>query len=207
MGGLHALARRARRGYAPQAMSVEEQSRDPGGFSEDVRFNATTARVPERVRIGVCATGAIVLNGPHEFLVDFVQRIGPVQQLVSRVVVPPTLMPALIQALADNIGNYTARFGPPPALPTPPPGMQPPPVNEVYEQMKIADETLCGSYCNTMMVAHSPAEFCFDFITSSFPRPVVSARVIMAAAHAPKVLDSLKRSWEQFQRRMTPPQE
>lgn len=176
-----------------------------GAFSQDVRFSQTTARVPERVRPGVCATGAIVLNGPHEFMVDFVQRLTSPQQIVARVVVAPTLMPAFIKALGDNIANYTTRFGPPPALPPVPPGTPIPPIQEVYEQMKYSDETLCGTYCNAVMVAHSPAEFCFDFITSSFPRSVVSCRVLMAAPHGPKLLESLNRSFEQFQQRRTPP--
>jgi hypothetical protein len=186
-------------------MSSEDKERDPGTYSQDVRFTPNTARVPDKVRVGVCATGAIVLNGPHEFMMDFVQRLSNPQQLITRIVIPVTLMPGFIRALSDNIANYTTRFGPPPALPAPPPGTPIPPIEEVYEQMRINDETLCGVYCNTVMVAHSPAEFCFDFITSSFPRSVVSARILMAAPHAPKILESLKRSWEQFQRRANPP--
>lgn len=178
---------------------------DPNSFSQDVKVSPNTARVPDRVRAGVYATGAVVLNGPHEFMLDFVMRLASPQQLVARVVVPPTLMPALVRALGDNIQNYTNRFGPPPALPSPPPGTPVPPIEEVYDQMKMADETLAGSYCNTVMIAHGPAEFCLDFITSGFPRSIVSARVLMAAHHAPKLLDSLKRSWDQFQRRQMPP--
>lgn len=178
---------------------------DPNAFSQDLKVSPTTARVPDRARTGVYATGAVVLNGPHEFMVDFVMRIASPQQLVARVIVPPTLMPALLRALAENIQNYTNRFGPPPALPSPPPGAAMPPIEEVYEQMKIADETLAGSYCNTVMIAHGPAEFCLDFITSGFPRSVVAARVLMAAHHAPKLLESLKRSWDQYQRRQMPP--
>ena len=172
-----------------------------GSYSQDVRVSPTTARVPEKVRAGVCATGAVVLNGPHEFMVDFVQRLAAPQQLAARVVVAPTLMPSFIKALTENISNYTARFGPPPSLPTPPPGTPLPPISELYEQMKVPDEVLGGSYCNAVMIAHSPAEFCFDFITSSFPRSVVTARVMMAAPHAPKLLENLKRSWEQYERR------
>lgn len=178
---------------------------DPSSFSQDVKVSPNTARVPDRVRAGVYATGAVVLNGPHEFMLDFVMRLASPQQLVARVVVPPTLMPALVRALGDNIQNYTNRFGPPPALPSPPPGTPVPPIEEVYDQMKMADETLAGSYCNTVMIAHGPAEFCLDFITSGFPRSIVSARVLMAAHHAPKLLESLKRSWEQYQRRQMPP--
>ena len=183
-------------------------SDESGAFSQDVRVPQNTARVPEKVRGGLCATGAIVLNGPHEFMVDFVQRLASPQQLAARVVIPTTLMPAFIKALNDNIANFTSRFGPPPTLPSPPPGTPMPPINEVYEQMKITDEVLGGTYCNAVMIAHSPAEFCFDFITSSFPRSVVAARIMMAAPHAPKLLDSLRKSWDQYQKRQQmPPQE
>jgi hypothetical protein len=188
-------------------MNSENPFADQGPFSQDVRVNQNTARVPEKVRGGVCATGAVVLNGPHEFMVDFVQRLAMPQQLAARVIVPPTLMPAFIKALADNISNYTNRFGPPPTLPSPPPGTPVPPIHEVYDQMKIEDETLGGTYCNAVMIAHSPAEFCLDFITSGFPRSVVSARVMIAAPHAPKLLDSLKKSYDQYQKRQTPPPE
>ena len=176
---------------------------DQGSFSQDVRVPQNTARVPEKVRGGVCATGAIVLNGPHEFMVDFVQRLVSPHQLAARVVIPPTLMPAFIRALGDNITNFTNRFGPPPSLPSPPPGTPVPPIGEVYEQMRLEDETLAGSYCNAVMIAHSPAEFCLDFITSGFPRSVVSARIMMAAPHAPKLLESLRKSWEQYQKRQS----
>jgi Protein of unknown function (DUF3467) len=189
-------------------MSFDDpQQNDPGAFSQDVKFSPTTARVPDKIGAGVCATGVVVLNGPHEFMVDFVQRLVSPQQLVARVVISPTLMPAFIKALSENIAHYTARFGPPPALPVPPPGTPVPPIEEVYGQLKISDEAMAGIYCNTVMVAHAPAEFCFDFITAGFPRSVVSARVMMAAPHAPKVLDSLRRSWDQYQRRMNSSQE
>lgn len=182
-------------------MSNTDEPSSGGAFSEDVRFSQTTARVPERVRSGVCATGAIVLNGPQEFMIDFVQRLAQPQQLLARVVIPPTLMPGLIQTLTDNISGYTARFGPPPSLPPLPPGTVMPPIQEVYEQIKVSDEVLCGNYCNAVMIAHSPAEFCFDFIAHGFPRSVVTCRIFVAAAHGPKILESLKKSYDQFQAR------
>jgi hypothetical protein len=135
-------------------------------------------------------------------MVDFVQRLAAPQTVAARVVVPPSLMPGFINALSDNIANYTTRFGPPPSLPPIPPNTPVPPIQDVYDQMKVSDEVLCGTYCNAVMIAHSPAEFCFDFITAAFPRSVVSCRVLMAAAHGPKVLESLKRSYEQYQKRM-----
>ncbi len=196
-------------GLFSSSMNSEQNpfSDQTGPFSQDVRVSQNTARVPDHVRGGICATGAIVLNGPHEFMLDFVQRLASPQQLAARVVIPPTLMPAFIKALNDNIANFTSRWGPPPTLPSPPPGTPMPPISEVYEQMKVPDEVLGGTYCNAVMIAHSPAEFCFDFITSGFPRSVVAARIMMAAPHAPKLLESLKKSWDQYQKRQTPPQE
>src|SRR4029077_11562771 len=86
--------------------------------------------------------------------------------------------------------------GPPPA---------PPPITEVYEQLKLPDDMLGGVYANTVVISHSPAEFCFDFICSFYPRSVVSSRVYLAAPHVPELHDSLKRSLEQFRQRMAQP--
>ena len=133
-------------------------------------------------------------------MVDFLQRLASPQQVVARVVIPPTLMPAFIQALRDNIANFTNRFGPPPVLPPLPPGTIVPTIEELYEQLKISDEVLTGTYCNTVMIMHSAAEFCFDFINTNFPKPVVTQRIVMAAAHGPVLLNTLSKTWEQHLR-------
>jgi hypothetical protein len=92
---------------------------------------------------------------------------------------------------------------PGPAVPQPP---QPPPIADVYQQLKLPDEILSGVYANTVMIVHGMAEFCFDFITSFYPRSAVSCRVCMAAPHAIELLDSLKRSFDQFRhKQMHPP--
>lgn len=178
---------------------------DSGSFSQDIRVPQNSARVPDRVGRGVYSTGIVVLSGPHEFMIDFLLRLSSPQHVACRVIVPPTLMPLFIRALQDNIANYTARFGPPPALPPIPPNQPKPPIEEIYDQLKVTDEVLMGAYANAMMVAHGPAEFCFDFICNGFPRSVVTARVYVAAHHAPRILESLQRSQEQ--RRPAPPEE
>lgn len=175
-------------------------------FSQDVRISQSSARVPDRVGRGVYSTGVVVLSGQHEFMLDFLLRLSSPQHVACRVIIPPTMMPLLIRALQDNIANFTSRFGPPPALPPVPPNQPRPPIEEVYEQLKVTDEVLMGAYANAMMVAHGPAEFCFDFICNGFPRSVVTARVYVAAHHAPRILESLQRSYDQrYPGSATPP--
>ena len=76
---------------------------------------------------------------------------------------------------------------------------------ELYEQLKIKDTDLCGVYANAVMIGHTATEFLFDFITTFFPRSVVSARVYMAAPNVPRLLESLTHSFDQFQRKMQQP--
>src|SRR5207302_4392851 len=150
---------------------------DPGAFTQEVQHQQISARVPERVARGVFSTGAMIFQGPHEFVVDFVLRMAQPHQIVARVVLPLSIMPSVIGALRENLGNYTSKFGPPPALPAPPTQPTPPPIEEIYSQLKLADEMLSGFYANAVMIAHSSAEFYFDFITNFYPRSAVSCRV------------------------------
>jgi hypothetical protein len=75
------------------------------------------------------------------------------------------------------------------------------PISEVYEHLKLPDEMLSGVYANTVVISHTGAEFCFDFITSFFPRSAVAARIYMACPHVVEFSESLTRSWEQFRSR------
>lgn len=76
---------------------------------------------------------------------------------------------------------------------------------EVYDDLKIRDELLSGSYANAVMIGHGPHEFSFDFITNFYPNSAVSARVFLAAGQVPRLYDSLKGTWDQLRRRMQPP--
>ncbi len=187
--------------------------------SQEVQNTHIGALVPESVASGVFTTGAVVLNGPHEFIIDFLLRMSKPQQVAARVVLPPGVVPRFIAALRENVNNYSTRFGTPvmpgtPAHPLCPPATaeafqqqaQNPPqqgsAQELYEQLKIKDSELAGSYANAVMIGHTATEFLFDFITTFFPRSVVSARVYMAAPNVPRFLDSLTHSFEQFQRKI-----
>ena len=192
--------------------------------SQEVQNTHIGALVPEGIAAGVFTTGAVVLNGPHEFILDFLLRMSKPQQVAARVVLPPAVVPRFIAALRDNLNNYTQRFGNPvmpgtPAHPMCPPAtaeayqqqLQQPQqqgsAQELYEQLKIKDTELSGAYANAVMIGHTATEFLFDFITTFFPRSVVSARVYMSAPNVPRLLESLTHSFEQFQRKIAAAQQ
>ncbi len=166
---------------------------------QQVQHSRVSARVPERVRQGVFSTGAIVLQGTHEFVIDFILRLAGAPQVAARVILPPSVMASLIAAMQENLGKYQQSFGPPPPLPQPPPSENPPSINDIYDDLKMPDEQLSGVYANTVMIGHTPSEFWFDFITSFFPRSSVSCRVYLTAAQAPRFLETLKQAFKKSQ--------
>ncbi len=73
---------------------------------------------------------------------------------------------------------------------------------DIYDELKLRDELLSGTYANAVMIGHGQYEFSFDFITNFYPQSAVSARVFMAAGHVPRLLESLKAAWEQLRPRL-----
>lgn len=171
--------------------------------TQEIRHSQVSAIVPERVARGVFSTGAVVLQGAHEFIIDFLLRMTQPQQVAARIVLPPAVVARFIAALTENLRNYESKFGPPPTPNVPrPPNVSQTSAQELYEQLKLSDEVVSGTYANAVMIGHSATEFSFDFITTFFPRSAVSCRVYLAAPNVPRLLDSLKHSFEQFQRKI-----
>jgi len=189
---------------------------EEGPYCEEIQHSQVSAVVPERVARGVFSTGAVVVQGAHEFILDFLLRMSQPQQVAARIVLPPGVVAQFIGALTDNLNNYQAKYGAP-IIPNGPAGQPAPPpaapvsAQDLYEQLKLQDDVLSGNYANAVMIGHTPCEFCFDFITTFFPRSAVSSRVFMAAPGVPRLLDSLKHSFEKYQQKIqqqrnTPPQ-
>ena len=179
-------------------MSEENQPSQPQQPSQ----KHMSARVPEGVGPGVFSTGVLVMTGNTEFVLDFVQNLGQPAQIAARVVMPHSTMPQFIQALKTNLEMYTKRFGTPPELPPPNPNQKKPTLQEIYDDLKIADETLPGSYANGVMIGHAASEFKFDFLANMMPTPAVSSRVYLAAPHVPRLLQSLSKTYDEFQKRV-----
>src|SRR5579863_1821411 len=85
-------------------------------YHQEVQHAPATARVPEAVGMGVFSTHAIVMQGAHEFLIDFIQSLAPPRRVVARIVLPTSVVPLFIGALEDNLRKYAAAFGPPPRM-------------------------------------------------------------------------------------------
>jgi hypothetical protein len=187
--------------HDPQPNPHQPPPAGHSGFTQEVQHSQVSARVPEKVGRGVFSTGIMVLQGPNEFVIDFVLSLAHPAQIVARVVLPPGIMPNVIAALRENLAHYQAKFGPPSAVPVPTPAT-PPPIEEIYSQLKLPDELLSGVYANMAMIAHSAAEFYFDFITSFYPRSAVSCRVFFSAPQIPGILNTLSRSYQQYQQKL-----
>ncbi|MCA9026133.1 MAG: DUF3467 domain-containing protein [Planctomycetaceae bacterium] len=230
----------------------ENEPRDPREepIHGQVRYSQVSARVPDEVGDGCFSNGVMVLTGPFEIVLDFVNRLSEAPRIVARVVLPRQVTSQFVQALSQNVANFESRFG---ALPRPPqpnvPGSrseptppnhpsdslspepihegietpfqgiagegfesgtptspaQPevvsassgPPIDQIYDDLRLPDSMLSGRYANAVLIRHSPTEFCLDFITNIYPRSAVSTRVYMAAANVHSLLTSLKRSLEQ----------
>jgi len=169
--------------------------------SQEIQHSQVSAIVPEQIAQGCFSTGAVVLQGAHEFIIDFLLRMGSPHQVAARVVLPPGVLPRLISALRENVKKYEARHG---AIPTQSVAQQmkpQPSPQELYEQLKLKDGVVSGAYANAVMIGHTATEFSFDFITTFFPRSAVSQRVFLAAPNVPRLLDSLTQSFEQFRKR------
>ena len=76
---------------------------------------------------------------------------------------------------------------------------------EIYDDLKLRDEILSGSYANAVMIGHGPHEFSFDFITNFYPHSAVSARVFLAAGQVARLAESLRGAWDQIRHRFQPP--
>ena len=186
----------------------------PGPESQEIRFSQISALVPEGVSPGVFSTGAVVLTGPHEFIIDFLLRMTKPHQVAARVVMPPPVVARLILALLENLKNYKNTFGAPqpsaPAVAETGSSQQRPTTvsnqsttaQDLYDQLKLPDSLLSGAYANAVMIGHTATEFSFDFITTFFPRSAVACRVYLAAPNARRFLDSLTHSYEQYQRKL-----
>ncbi|MFK8113997.1 MAG: DUF3467 domain-containing protein [Rubripirellula sp.] len=163
---------------------------------------ALRARVPESIGDGCFSTGAIVMTGPSEFIVDFLQTIGRPHKVAKRVVIPHPVMPQFIDALNTNLDLYKSRFGEPPAPPTQNQNQaRRPTPQEIYDDLKLPDEVLSGVYANGVMIGHGASEFGLDFLTSFFPQSAVSARVFVAAGQVPRLLESLRGAVRQLEQR------
>lgn len=181
----------------PPDDSQPEDSQADGPQGEQVKMRPLSARIPSSIGNGAFSTGVIIMSGPYEFVIDFIQNVGGPPTVVARVVIAHAVMPQLIEALGRNLEMYSQQFGAPPELP-PQPQKNQFSAQEVYDELKLSDDLLSGSYATGMMISHTPSEFRIDFLTNLFPTAAVSARVFVAAPQIPRLLNSLAGTYQKF---------
>jgi len=207
--------------YPYQAMSDDNDNKQPDGSnpenpekkggdgdsykmypSQQIRHHQVSAIVPEHIANGVFSTGAILFTGASEFTMDFILRMQRPHQVVARVVLAHNVLPQVMRALKENVQKHEERFGklPKPEMPKQPDGkpVPQPAIQDVYDDLKMADEVVSGTYANGIMIAHTNAEFVLDFITNFFPRSAVCKRIYMAAPQVPRLLDAMESTHKQF---------
>jgi hypothetical protein len=158
------------------------------------------ARIPEKISEGVFSSGVIVITGPTEFVLDFLQNVSRPAKIAARVVIPHQVMPQFLEALKKNVELYTQRFGPlhQPVMPPQPPNARRLTPQEIYDDLKIPDDCLSGVYSNGVMIGHGASEFSLDFLTNFFPQQAVSSRVFLAAGQIPRLIDALQNAVNQL---------
>jgi hypothetical protein len=163
---------------------------------ENFSHSPVAARVPEKIGRGLFCTGQVILDSPKEFVVDFLQGLTRPFQVVSRVVMTPQTVTELTDALQKNLDMYSKTYGPPPPVPGPVPDRRPT-IQEIYENFRLPEELLSGSYANSVLIGHSPTEFFFDFITGFYPTSAVASRIFLPIQQVPRFLNALNASLQQ----------
>jgi hypothetical protein len=167
---------------------------------ENFSHSSVAARVPEKVAKGIFCTGQVILDSPKEFVVDFLQGLTRPFQVVSRVVMTPQTVTELTEALQKNLDMYTKSYGAPAPVPGPVPERRPT-IQEIYENFRLPDDMLSGSYANSVLIGHSPTEFFFDFITGFYPTSAVASRIFLPIQQVPRFLNALNASLQQHRTR------
>ncbi|MBN4060801.1 DUF3467 domain-containing protein, partial [bacterium AH-315-I18] len=77
-----------------------------------------------------------------------------------------------------------------------------PSIEDIYDDLKMPEDGLVAAYANAVMISHSAAEFNLDFICNFFPRSVVTSRVFISAPQVVRMLDAVKNTYDEFQKRV-----
>lgn len=69
---------------------------------------------------------------------------------------------------------------------------------DLYDDIVVPDEVQVGVYANGLIIGHTNSEFKLDFVSNMFPKSVVTSRIFMSAPQLIRLLDTLKRTLQQF---------
>ena len=125
-------------------MSDEKHPDDnPEQPVQQIQHSSATARIPDEIGRGVFATAVIVLHGPNEYTIDFIQSLARPNRVAARIILPPGVANQFVLALEQALEKYRASFGHLPNEPqAPQPGQNPKPgSSEANDSNKSQDAT------------------------------------------------------------------
>ncbi len=93
-------------------MSDEKLPEDnPERPVQQIQHSSATARVPDEIGRGVFATAVIVLHGPNEYTIDFIQSLARPNRVAARIILPPAVANQFVLALEQALEKYRVSFG------------------------------------------------------------------------------------------------
>ncbi len=110
---------------------------------QQIQHSSATARIPDEIGRGVFATAVIVLHGPNEYTIDFIQSLARPNRVAARIILPPSVANQFVLALEQALEKYRTSFGHLPNEPqAPQPGQNPKPgSSEANDSNKSQDAT------------------------------------------------------------------
>ena len=110
---------------------------------QQIQHSSATARIPDEIGRGVFATAVIVLHGPNEYTIDFIQSLARPNRVAARIILPPVVANQFVIALEQALEKYRNAFGHLPHEPQPSQSDQKPCANsnDARDDQKAQDAT------------------------------------------------------------------
>jgi len=70
---------------------------------QQIQHSSATARIPDEIGRGVFATAVIVLHGPNEYTIDFIQSLARPNRVAARIILPPVVANQFVLALEQAL--------------------------------------------------------------------------------------------------------
>ena len=110
---------------------------------QQIQHSSATARIPDEIGRGVFATAVIVLHGPNEYTIDFIQSLARPNRVAARIILPPVVANQFVLALEQALEKYRVSFGRLPHEPQTPQSVHkaPPDSSDATDDLQTQDAT------------------------------------------------------------------
>lgn len=99
---------------------------------------------------------------------------------------------AVLSEKAETASTPASKRESPSRADEPEESSQSPDLAGLYDQLKLPDDLLAGTFANGVMITHMAEEFCIDFMVNSYPRSLVVCRIFIPAGRVPSLLETMR---------------